>query len=276
MFSHQFCNSIGDDLYNGYWYQNTCWPLHFHRSYEFVWVISGTLHATVADKDYLLNAGEALFILPYQMHAYTSAPDAEFFVAVFAGGHISKFVSATAGKEPTDARFSLSPALQTYLREQMVPLPHKPQKQVHLPTPSAFALKGALYAVCAAFDATAQWQKKENDHKALIFRIISYVEENYTEPITLHALADALSYEYHYLSRVLRENLHIRFRTLVNQYRCERAKELITETELSLSEIAMNCGFQSIRSFNRAFLEITHTPPSALRGKSEAAGRISS
>ncbi|MBE6691643.1 MAG: hypothetical protein E7590_10285, partial [Ruminococcaceae bacterium] len=121
MFSHQFCNSIGDDLYNGYWYRNTCWPLHFHRSYEFVWVTAGTLQASVADKVYLLNAGEGLFILPYQMHSYTSAQDTEFFVAVFAGGHIGKFVSATAGKEPVDARFSLSPSLQAYLREQMVP-----------------------------------------------------------------------------------------------------------------------------------------------------------
>lgn len=266
MFAHQFCNSIGDDLYNGYWYQSTCWPLHFHRSYEFVWVLSGTLRATVADKDYLLRDGEALFILPYQMHSYTSAPDTQFFVAVFAGGHIGKFVSSTVGKEPADARFSLSPALQTYLREQMVPLPHSTKKQVHLPTPPPFALKGALYAICAAFHATAQWQKKEGNNKALIFRIIAYVEENYTDPITLQSLADALSYEYHYLSRVLRESLHIRFRTLVNQYRCERAKELITETELSLSEIAMNCGFQSIRSFNRVFLEITRTTPSALRG----------
>lgn len=267
MVSHQFCNSIGDDLYNGYWYRNTCWPLHFHRSYEFVWVTAGTLQAGVADKVYLLKAGEGLFILPYQMHSYTSAQDTEFFVAVFAGGHIGKFVSATAGKEPVDARFALSPSLQTYLREQMVPTPTKQKNQVHLPTPSPFALKAGLYAVCAAFDAAAQWKKKESDNKALIFRIISYVEENYTDPITLHTLADTLSYEYHYLSRVLRENLHIRFRTLVNQYRCERAKELITESDLSLSDVAMNCGFQSIRSFNRVFLEITGITPSAMRGK---------
>ena len=93
------------------------------------------------------------------------------------------------------------------------------------------------------------------------------MEENYTDPITLHTLADTLSYEYHYLSRVLRENLHIRFRTLVNQYRCERAKEMITESDLSLSDVAMNCGFQSIRSFNRVFLEITGITPSAMRGK---------
>ncbi|MBQ9098615.1 MAG: helix-turn-helix domain-containing protein [Clostridia bacterium] len=266
MFSHQFVNSIGNDLYNGYWYRDACWKLHFHRSYEFVWVMSGTLQATVADKVYLLHAGDALFILPYQLHSYTTLESCEFFVAVFAAGHIGKFVSTTSGKEPAEAHFRLSTALQGYLRATMALRPVAPDhKSVRQPDPPLFALKACLYAVCSEFNAVALWQKKEQNN-ALIFRIIAYVEQNYAEDITLYTLADALSYEYHYLSRVLRENLHIRFRTLVNQYRCERAKELITETDLSLSEIAMNCGFQSIRSFNRAFLEIAGATPTALRG----------
>ena len=95
--------------------------------------------------------------------------------------------------------------------------------------------------------------------------MISYVEENFAEDITLKRVSEALSYEYHYLSRVLRTSLHMRFCTLVNQYRCERAKELITQTDKPLSEIAMNCGFQSIRSFNRAFLDIVGCTPSSIR-----------
>lgn len=266
MYSHQFCNSVGDDLYNGYLYRGTCWDLHFHRAYEFVWVTAGRLHATVSDKDYLLQEGEGLFILPYRMHSYTADPDTEFFVAVFAAGYVGKFVSATQGKEPTSARFRLSPALQVFLRAQMLTTDDQGEKpQRRMPKPAPFALKACLYAVCDAFFGTAEWQKKEQN-QALIFRIISYVEENYTEDITLHTVAESLAYEYHYLSRVLRENLHIRFRTLVNQYRCERAKELITETDLPLSDIALACGFQNIRSFNRAFLEITGSTPSRIRG----------
>ncbi|MBQ8356397.1 MAG: helix-turn-helix transcriptional regulator [Clostridia bacterium] len=265
MFSHQFVNSIGNDLYNGFWYRDACWHLHFHRSYEFVWVTAGTLQATVADKVYLLHKGDGLFILPYQLHSYTTVENCDFFVAVFAAGYIGKFASATSGREPTDACFRLSPALQGYLRDTMAIRPaDTDHRSVRQPNPPLFTLKACLYAVCSEFDAVATWQKKEQNN-ALIFRIITYVEENYTEDITLHTLADALSYEYHYLSRVLRENLHVRFRTLVNQYRCERAKELITETDLPLSEIALSCGFQNIRSFNRAFLEITGSTPTGAR-----------
>lgn len=266
MYSHQYVNSVGDDLYNGYWYRGACWDLHFHRSYEFVWVTAGALQASVSDKVYLLQKGEGLFILPYQIHSYTAKEDTEYFVAVFAAGYVERFAAATAGKEPVSARFQLSPALQNYLSAQMMPLPHSTAGQncILLPAPPIFALKACLYAVCAEFQATAVWQKKEQN-QALIFRIISFVEENYTEDITLHTVAGALSYEYHYLSRVLRENLHIKFRTLVNQYRCERAKELINRTDLPVSEVALGCGFQNIRSFNRVFLEITGNTPTQAR-----------
>ena len=133
-----------------------------------------------------------------------------------------------------------------------------------LKKPAPYALKSCLYAVCNEFCATAEWRdKKTNDD--LVFKIISYIEQHYTENITLSSMANELSYEYHYISRVLRESLGIRFRTLVNQYRCERAKDMITETDMPLSVIAMTCGFQSIRSFNRIFSEITGATPTDVR-----------
>ena len=104
-----------------------------------------------------------------------------------------------------------------------------------------------------------------DEERALVFRILTYIEEHYTEDITLPEMAEALSYEYHYLSRVLREDLHIGFRSLINQRRCERARELISDGDQPLSTIAMLCGFRSLRTFNRAFLAETGITPSAMR-----------
>ncbi|MBR7111550.1 MAG: AraC family transcriptional regulator [Clostridia bacterium] len=265
MFSHQYKNSIGDDLYNGYWYKNPAWKLHYHKGYEFVWVLKGELHATVADKHYLLRQGDALFVTPFALHSYTTDACSELFIAVFAGTHVSKFASATADKEPLNAKFTISSPLSEYLYAQMIALENAPLKSHKLlKKPSPYALKSCLYAVCNEFAATAEWRdKKTNDD--LVFKIISYIEQHYTENITLSSMANELSYEYHYISRVLRESLGIRFRTLVNQYRCERAKDMITETDMPLSVIAMTCGFQSIRSFNRIFSEITGATPTDVR-----------
>src|ERR1700729_3370024 len=48
------------------------------------------------------------------------------------------------------------------------------------------------------------------------------------------------------------------------------AKQLIHETRMPMTEIAMAAGFGSIRRFNGTFRDLVHRPPSALRRKSRA------
>lgn len=264
MFSHQSNNSIGDDLYRGDLYKNSSWGMHYHRGYEFVWVLSGDLYATVSNKDYTLSKDQSLLITPYALHALKTSPDAEIFIAVFSGSYINKFASTTASKEPVDAHFSIPDTLSAYLRAQFLVKDEESKKSTAMKKPSYYALKACLYAICDEFSSVAVWGKKEQNTE-LVFRVISYIEENYSKNITLKTLADDLSYEYHYLSRILTKSLRVPFRTLLNQCRCERAKDMITSTDLPLSVIAINCGFQSIRSFNRIFYDMTGTTPSSLR-----------
>src|SRR6202042_2574536 len=48
------------------------------------------------------------------------------------------------------------------------------------------------------------------------------------------------------------------------------AKQLIHETRMPMTEIAMAAGFGSLRRFNETFRDLFHRPPSALRRKSSA------
>ena len=264
MFFHQYHNSVGDDLYNCYFYRNAKWSLHFHRGYELVTVMAGTLSARVGDREMLLSAGEGLLVFPYQLHSYETEAFSECYITVFSGSYVAKFASHFSSREPIDPRFRITPPLAALLSSYMTGKETPTADEVRLEAPPLFALKSCLYAVCHTFSAEAKWREKREE-RALVFRILSYVEEHYTEDISLPEMAEALSYEYHYLSRVLREDLHIGFRALVNQRRCERARELIAESDMPLSAVAMNCGFRSLRTFNRVFLAETGSTPSALR-----------
>jgi AraC family transcriptional regulator, regulatory protein of adaptative response / DNA-3-methyladenine glycosylase II len=48
------------------------------------------------------------------------------------------------------------------------------------------------------------------------------------------------------------------------------AKQLIHETEMPLSDVAMAAGFGSLRRFNETFRDLFHRPPNALRRKNSA------
>lgn len=269
MLFHQQGNSIGAGIYNGYLYRNFNWLLHMHKAFEFALVLEGEVSAVVGQNQYTVKAGESLLIMPFQVHAYTPDADALFFISVFSGNYVPEFAKIAADREPCCALFRPSPESSSFIchsvgLDKAVPTPAQKQVRQHLGNPPPLFLSAYLYTVCAEFEKTAVWQEKEQNSE-LIYRILSYIEKNYTEDISLATLADSLSYEYHYLSRLFHETLKVPFRTLVNQYRCELAKEKLLTTEEPIASIAMNCGFQSIRSFNRSFSDFSGVSPSVFR-----------
>ena len=55
----------------------------------------------------------------------------------------------------------------------------------------------------------------------------------------------------------------IDFVTYLNMVRVEKAAELLKGTSLKITDIALRCGFDNVRTFNRVFKEVTGTTPSA-------------
>ncbi len=80
--------------------------------------------------------------------------------------------------------------------------------------------------------------------------------------LTLGDVAVAIGTNRTYLSDYLNRHLHTSFYEYVNRYRVQMARGLlISEERRSLAEIAERCGFNSLSTFNRAFLrEVGQTP----------------
>ena len=97
--------------------------------------------------------------------------------------------------------------------------------------------------------------------------MIGYIEQSYREQITLHTAAVALNYHYQYLSRVFSGTMHMNFRTLVNQYRFDHACLLLERGDMTVTEAALEAGFQSVRNFNRIYKEKTGKTPRAEKQK---------
>ena len=96
----------------------------------------------------------------------------------------------------------------------------------------------------------------------MLVQILEYVSQNFQEDISLQSIARALGYNYQYLSKIFNRTMNINFKTLVNHYRFEYARQqLLNNPEKSISEIAFESGFQSIRSFNRIYREISGSTP---------------
>lgn len=93
-------------------------------------------------------------------------------------------------------------------------------------------------------------------------KVIEYIEKNY-EDTTLSVAEIAAHFQLHptYLGSVFKKSKHTSLLQYISEVRIEAAKELLTTTDLKISEIAEKTGFSDIYYFSKRFKKITgHTP----------------
>ena len=96
-----------------------------------------------------------------------------------------------------------------------------------------------------------------SDYSISIRKSISFIEENYQKNITLQDVADYVSISKNYLSMLFKQETGINFVTYLNSYRIEKAKQLLTTTNMKIYEIAESIGFYSPYYFSKVFKELT-------------------
>lgn len=91
--------------------------------------------------------------------------------------------------------------------------------------------------------------------------IMTYVKEHYQEPITQKEVADRFYFTKEYFARFFKKNTGMTFGGYLNKYRVYRAAEEILNTDRSMLDIAVNCGFSDSRGLIRAFHSVYGTTP---------------
>lgn len=96
--------------------------------------------------------------------------------------------------------------------------------------------------------------------------VISYMEENYSQRITLQNLADTIPCNSQYLCRFFKEIAGISPIQYLINLRLSRACYLLEHTSKSILDIALECGFENVSYFIRKFKEIKGCTPKEYRG----------
>lgn len=253
---HQEGNSRGQYNYNAYTYSKVRWKSHFHRNFEFIYLLRGELKICVNESEIDLATGECALILSNQIHSFDVGENTLVWVAVFSEDFVPEFTSFIKNKQGKTPLFKLDESVETVIKECLI-----------LNEPSFLLRRACLYAICDQYLQHTAIEERKIKNDLLICRVLDYIQSHYTEHITLERVAEHFGYEYHYLSRLLSKSYHVRFRKLVNDYRMEAAMRALKSGELGITEIAMQCGFQSIRSFNDIFLSETGFSPREYRSR---------
>lgn len=99
----------------------------------------------------------------------------------------------------------------------------------------------------------------------LIQKAINFIENNYMLNITLEDVSTHLNIHPSYFSKFFSKATGITFKAYLNSLRIEKADNLLKSTDDPIIDIAYECGFNSIRTFNRVFKNLRGITPSDLR-----------
>ncbi|WP_142784399.1 AraC family transcriptional regulator [Changchengzhania lutea] len=109
-----------------------------------------------------------------------------------------------------------------------------------------------------AFEAEAQDSTK-------IDVIFKHVNKNFINHISLEEIADKVSMTVPAFCRYFKKATGKTFTQLVNEYRVVHATKLLNESQMSITDICFECGFNNFSHFNKQFNEITGKSASQYR-----------
>jgi AraC-like DNA-binding protein len=105
-------------------------------------------------------------------------------------------------------------------------------------------------------------------HERRMHQACCYLLEHAAEDVSIEELAESLGYSYSRFRSVFKAQTGMPPRQYQLEIRINRAKDLLRESDQSMSEIADRLGFCSVYYFSRLFKQKTGVPPSLYRTRS--------
>jgi len=255
MVYYQTENSTKPYNYNIIKYTDYFFPSHLHRDFELAYVNEGSCHITIDGREEMISAGEFALVLQNSIHSYHTKEKSEITVCVFGKEYTPEFCKIAENKKYAKNCFFMTE------EEEKVFFSHTTQK-----SPSTLDIAVAMNIACSAFlrqnkNSLKGASKLSTDD--LMHKILEIISEHYTENITLKELSYKLGYEEHYISRCFNKYFNKNFKSFINELRLSYAIESISKNpDVTITEIALTSGFQSVRSFNRVYKNIMGHSPS--------------
>jgi AraC-like DNA-binding protein len=112
--------------------------------------------------------------------------------------------------------------------------------------------------------------QQENSEPSIITRAKEFIQQNQAEELSLGLVAKAVNTSTFYFCKMFKKATGLHFTEYVSRVRIEKARNLLLNPNLRISEIAYDVGFQSLTHFNRVFKRVIGQSPTEYRGQLNA------
>jgi AraC-like DNA-binding protein/quercetin dioxygenase-like cupin family protein len=230
-------------------------PPHFQSQAEVVYVLEGNITIRINDKKETLTKGDIGVAFPNDVHSFQTEVESKVLIFIVSVKLISSYFNSRSGKSV------INPFLKHQEYDPAIEVLMLMLRDEYEQNRGEMVIQGLLYAIFGKLDTYFIFKESSMLYDTTIQIVLSYIAEHYKENITLAETARKLGYSPYYISRVFNSKIGYRFNHYINSLRINMAQNLLRDTTLSVASIALECGFESLRNFNRAFKRQTNTTP---------------
>ncbi len=239
-------------------------PKHWHRSIELLFVLSGTVHIVVDDRNFVLHSTDVLVINSLATHElYADEAEMVAFQINLAKSPVfdsckNVYFDCCSATDSHNERYD-------YLRHLLARL-IKENSMAENVLLSHSLISLLLYELVTHFQAP-QPEGSAIRQKSLrqLTQITDYINTHFDEGISLMDVAEEFHFSQSYLSRFFKQHMNMTFSQYYNNIRLEHAvNEMLTSSE-SIAEIASRSGFSDARSMVALFKKKYGMLPSEYR-----------
>lgn len=250
---------------------------HWHNDVEIIYVYEGNLRMTVNSETRILSAGESCICCSGDIHSYDSSDlHCNAIFVLFNTEIIDKQI-----QWPQDAMFITPFIDETILRKYnissdfpkqigdlLIDVYHELEEKKEYY--QVFVRSKLLELNGLILRNFPRRLSKANHLKSYtmvnkIQNALDYINCNYTEDIRLSDIAVLAELQISQFSKLFKHMCGMTFVNYLNNVRISKAEEKIINSMEPITDIALACGFNSIRNFNRTFKKLKNTSPSDLR-----------
>lgn len=242
------------------WANIPCEASTFERKIEFaqiIWSIAGIGVMTINGKDFEVRAGEGGIFFPGDMHMLAGGAKGWTYRWFTLDGICASSILSTLG-----------------LRQKLLALGECPendfehlQQLVAQPEPNALRSASSLaYSILSGMSKASLTSSKKTSENKQMKEAKNLLEKSISNPtFSVLEIADQLKINRSAFSRAFKISTGISPKDYLNSLRISKAASLLRNTNLQVSEVSMQCGFNEANYFSKFFHKYMHESPLKFR-----------
>ena len=247
-------------------------PYHWHVEYEIIRILEGGFEVSLDAEEFSAKKDDIVFISGGTLHAGIPK-DCIYECIVFD-------LNMLLNKDDITRKF-IEPILNRTLliknhMKESAPKLHNVIWQLfdafyEKPLGYQLIVKGALFEMFGIIYEqdffTPASLKAPSNHKRImqLKQVLEYIENQYSSPITLQQLSKIAGMSPKYFCQFFQEMTHKSPIDYLNYYRIERACHQLINTDTSITELSLNCGFNDLSYFIKTFKKYKGITPNKYR-----------